>query len=212
MNTSLLKTLSLTAVVALIGAAESRAQSALSRIDFTLKQKSGRAATQPVKTASDGAGRFTFSNLPPGEYTLTLTRDSLRRSRVNSEDVKVDVASPKRLFGVYAERVTRGIPLMVSNSGVVEGRVYYAQQISEAALKEARMEKVRANVKVMNGKRYVWVPGPIGSNIGGRWVEEGKDEAVLQVDKRGEHGEAMRKIQDLHGQDGGHTGCGPACR
>lgn len=64
------------------------------------------------------------------------------------------------------------------------------------------MEKVRANVKVMNGKRFVWVPAPIGSHMGGKWVEEGSEEAVLSTsNKKGGDGEVLRIRQNLDARD-----------
>ena len=73
---------------------------------------------------------------------------------------------------------------------------------------------MKAIVKVINGKRYVWVPGPIGSNMGGRWVEEGSEAAALSVsNKKGNDGEVLRKLQSadsgaatLNGR--GHQGPG----
>lgn len=35
----------------------------------------------------------------------------------------------------------------------------------------------QANVKTINGKRYIWVPGQLGSNMSGHWVLEGSREA-----------------------------------
>ncbi|CAN5731969.1 hypothetical protein BH20VER1_BH20VER1_12510 [soil metagenome] len=65
------------------------------------------------------------------------------------------------------------------------------------------MERVRANVKVINGKRHVWVPAPIGSNMGGRWVEEGNEGAALSTsNKKGEDGQVLRHIQEQAGNVG----------
>ena len=35
----------------------------------------------------------------------------------------------------------------------------------------------QANVKTINGKRYIWVPGQLGSNMSGHWVLEDSREA-----------------------------------
>jgi hypothetical protein len=72
----------------------------------------------------------------------------------------------------------------------------------EGAAPQEKMESVKANVKIINGKRHVWVPGPIGSNIGGRWVEEGTEGAALRTDKKGGAGEVLQRIQDQSGNVG----------
>ncbi len=64
-------------------------------------------------------------------------------------------------------------------------------------------EEVKANVKVINGKRHVWVPGAIGSNMGGKWVEEGTEGAALSTsNKKGHDGQVLQHIVDQAGNVG----------
>lgn len=70
-----------------------------------------------------------------------------------------------------------------------------------AGTRTEQMETVKANVKVMDGKRYVWVPGQLGSQIGGRWVEEGSDEARLSTtNQKGRQSEELRNMQNRSGE------------
>jgi hypothetical protein len=52
-------------------------------------------------------------------------------------------------------------------------------------------------VKVMNGKRYVWIEGETGTNVRGRWVEEGSAAArsMGTMDR-----ESVSFMQDRSGQ------------
>ena len=55
--------------------------------------------------------------------------------------------------------------------------------------REARVYKVR----IVNGRRYIWAPPSIGTNIAGRWVEEGSAEGynILHAGP-----EWLQRIQD----------------
>ncbi|MGH7939300.1 MAG: hypothetical protein ACRD5Z_22170, partial [Bryobacteraceae bacterium] len=58
-------------------------------------------------------------------------------------------------------------------------------------------ELERAKVRVVNGKRYIWSPGEVGSNLGGRWVEERSASAQHVV---GLALSDFRKLQDHAGE------------
>lgn len=66
-----------------------------------------------------------------------------------------------------------------------------------AAADGENAEAVKANVKIINGKKYVWVPGPIGSGMGGRWVEEASEAAAISTsNKRGGDADVLRRLRD----------------
>jgi hypothetical protein len=51
-----------------------------------------------------------------------------------------------------------------------------------------------AKVKIVNGRRYVWIShGGIGSNLGGRWEEEGVSD---RLNTSSMSADAMRRVQD----------------
>lgn len=64
-------------------------------------------------------------------------------------------------------------------------------QIANAA------ELERAKVRMVNGKRYIWTPGELGSNLGGRWVEERSSSTLHVV---GLALSDFRKFQDRAGE------------
>ncbi len=51
----------------------------------------------------------------------------------------------------------------------------------------------------MNGKRYVWVGPETGSNMGGRWVEEG---SVVPGQARRGGAEGLQNAQERGAQSG----------
>ena len=166
------------AILATALVANVRADYAVGGVGVNIKPATGNSAAQRVET--DAGGIFRFSKLSPGNYVLTLDGASLRKRGAQTENVKADVLAAKPLRQLHADRLIRGIPVVVAANGSIAGQVY-ANNVPDAALKAQRLEKVRGNVKVMNGKRYVWIPTPLwrGSNIPGKWVEEGSEDVVL---------------------------------
>ncbi len=53
----------------------------------------------------------------------------------------------------------------------------------------------RREVKIINGKRYVFVPGDLGSNIPGRWVPEDSPAAQLPSATREVDRSSIQQIQ-----------------
>ncbi|MFN2509462.1 MAG: carboxypeptidase-like regulatory domain-containing protein [Chthoniobacterales bacterium] len=183
-----------TAAMVLVSASHVRADSAIGGVGIVISKKSGQPSSERIDT--DAAGAFRFKKLPAGEYTLTLLKDSLRRQGARSEDVKVDVIAAKPLRGLHADRLLNGIPVVVGENGSIAGQVY-EYKLSEAELKIRRLEKVRANVKVINGKRYVWVPKGLDTKIPGKWVEEGSDEVALSRTSTGDvEREFLMRLQE----------------
>jgi hypothetical protein len=91
------------------------------------------------------------------------------------------------------------LDVQVAATSAISGKV----TTTKVAVKPGQgSEAVKANVKVMNGKRYVWVPGSLGSNMGGRWVEEGTEAAKMSKKGKGHH-DALSRAQDQTVQGGG---------
>ena len=167
-------------------------------LDVIVKQN-GKAVYQGK---TDARGSFSTGNLEAGPYSVEFRAPnslSLRGQTVaiavstgkgaprqSTSDGKhlsggvamnVEIAKPAKLSG----QVTSAAGVVAERTGAVPGGY----------------EKVKANVKVINGKRHVWVPAPIGSNMGGKWVEEGTEGAALSTsNKKGDDNKVLQHIQD----------------
>lgn len=163
------------------------------RLDVTVRTDPGGAVAYQGK--ADVRGNFNAPNLKPGNYIIEFHADNA--AAIKSQKFSIAVAGKQRVTanGVAGDKFGGGgvaMKVQVGKAGKLTGQVASAQT--------AGMETVRANVKVMHGKRYVWVPGQIGSQIGGKWVEEGSEEAALSnSNNRGNDNEVLRKIQDMGG-------------
>ena len=63
-----------------------------------------------------------------------------------------------------------------------------------------------ANVKIINGKRYVWMPAVTGSNMPGRWVPEGS--AVTAYNLQSANPDAVQQLKDSAGSQPPASGRG----
>lgn len=178
-------------------------------LDVTVK-KDGKAV---YKSKTDASGSFATGNLEPGSYNVEFRAP--QAMKMHSQQLEISVTAgkqPPRTSTAEGKYIQGGVALTVDVSkpsrltGKVDARAGVSRS-AEATTAPAGMEKVKANVKVINGKRYVWVPGPIGSNIGGRWVEEGTEGAALSTsNKKGGDTQVLQHIQEQSrnsGQPGG---------
>lgn len=181
-------------VVALAAAGTAQAAN-IPAVDVTVK-KNGKAVSQ-VKT--DANGSFTIGNLEPGAYSVELR--SPRSVTLKGQQLSISITAGKqapRQSEAKGEHLQSGVALNVEveKSGKLIGQVSSQGRAAKKAV-PAGMEEVKANIKVINGKRHVWVPGPIGSNMGGKWAEEGSDAAALSTsNKKGGDTEVLGEIQE----------------
>ena len=190
---------SIVTVVAL-AAACSVTGATVSGIDVIVK-KDGKTVS---RARTDAGGKFATGNLEPGAYNVEFRGPSTADLKGQQLSISVTAgkqpprqakASGKHLSGGVAINVDVTKPSKLTGSITPGGAA-----VAENTKVPAGYERVKANVKVMNGKRHVWVPGPIGSNMGGRWVEEGSEAAALSLsNRRGGDGEVLSRIQDHSG-------------
>ena len=169
--------------VALIACAgfASAALGATPPIDVTVFNAAGKVA-YTGKTSSDGT--FSTPQLPPGNYVVQFNSP-----KVQGEQAIVTSAGKKKVTansvagnefagGGVAMRIEVGRGLNITGQIAPVGTV---------------MASGSRKIKVMNGRRYVWVEYETGSNLGGRWVEEGTASARhIQRMSR----DTIREIQD----------------
>lgn len=162
-------------------------------LDVVVKGRSGQVA---YKGKTDANGNFASSSLSPGDYVLEFHAAKPLKGQLSV--AATGGKSTMQATDVPGEKFAKGgvaMNVAVGKAGKLTGAVVAAGQ--KAVASGEKMEKVRANVKEMNGKRYVWVPAPIGSNMGGKWVEEGTEGAVLSTsNSKGGDGEMLQKIND----------------
>ncbi|MDQ3313551.1 MAG: carboxypeptidase-like regulatory domain-containing protein [Verrucomicrobiota bacterium] len=190
---------------ALLGATAAYGQDNLSGIEVTIKNQNGGALVYRGRT--DAQGKFATPSVAPGAYSVEMRK---KAGTIHAKSVAISISNGKgtnRNSSAATEHLQGGVAMTVdvakatklsgqiTSSGATVGH-------SDAAAPKG-YEKVNANVKVMNGKRYVWVPAPLGSNMGGKWVPEGSDEARLSTsNKKGEDTEVLHRIQDQAGNVG----------
>jgi len=164
----------------------------MSALVVSVKKPGGAPA---FTSRTDANGNFTTGNLAPGSYMVEVR--SQKAAEMKGKMFSVVIAGGKhqvKQAGIPGEKFAGGgvgMSVEVAKSGSLRGQVSTSAQTVAAA--------EQSNVKIINGKRHVWVRGEIGSNLGGKWVLEEEATVPGQV-RRGDASESLRKMQDLGGQ------------
>lgn len=134
---------------------------------------------------TDRTGLFTTRQLAPGDYVVQFNSKS---SKGGPFAVVVSAGKKKVVAeSVPSSKFNQGgvaMKLKVDKAMSVTGQV--AEVGQTAAKNGAVVQENGRKVKYVDGKKYVWVQGELGSNLGGRWVEadsaEGRNVENMSTD------------------------------
>jgi hypothetical protein len=136
-------------------------------MSVTVSDPGGKVA---YKGNTSGNGTFATGALAPGDYTVQF-----RGGAKKGETYAIVVSAGKQkvtansVDGSQLGGAGVAMKVKVGKGLNITGQVADATKV---------MASGNTKVKVVNGKRYFWVSGGgLGSNLGGRWVEEGTAEA-----------------------------------
>jgi hypothetical protein len=153
---------------------------AIPPISVTVSDSGGKAA---YKGTTNSAGSFSTAKLQPGNYVVQLRSTS---PAVKGNNYAVVVSSGKKKVSASAVSGEKfaggGVALKVDvGAGLnITGQV--------AAEDKAAVNK--------NGKKMVWIPKAIDSNVPGHWVEEDSAEAKVNKTRTTLSNDAVNKMQE----------------
>ena len=144
------------------------------KMDVTVTNSAGKVL---FKGKTDAQGVFATNNLSPGNYVVQFNADAAKGGPfalvVNVGKKKVAAES------VPATRFVKGgvaMKVEVDKEMRLVGQVAPVGQITLGNGDKAAA-KTSAKVKYVNGKKFVWVQGGTGSNLGGHWADADSPEA-----------------------------------
>jgi hypothetical protein len=156
--------------------------SATPTMDVTVSDATGHLT---YKGKVDAEGAFTTDAMAPGNYVVQFDGKGVSHGRyalvVSAGRQKVvadEVEGSKFTEGGVAMR------LKVAENHKITGRVF-------------SLLTSDGQVRIVKGRRYVWVPAGTGSNLGGSWEEEGITAPARNVINIGVEG--LRRFQDRGG-------------
>jgi hypothetical protein len=177
-----------TAACALLLGIASAASAVVPPMEVTVFDASGKVG---FKGATNANGTFATANLQPGQYVVQFNTKSAAAK--GNQYLLVVSAGKKKVIatGVSGETfIGGGAAMRVSvGSGLkITGQVANEQNV----VREGGLE-----YRVIDGHRFVWVAEGLGSNMGGRWVEESLAPArnVIRLSK-----ESFARFQDRSGE------------
>gem|GEM_PF-1053462 len=156
-------------------------------MNVTVFDANGKVAFKGPMSAN---ATFTTRDLRPGNYVVQFNAKSaavkgqqylLVVSAGKTKVIAADVPGEKFMAGGVAMKVDVGPGLNI------KGQVAVEQAVAQGGSK----------YRVIDGKRYFWVSSELGSNRGGRWVDESLPTTGNVI---GLNSEAIRKIQDRGGE------------
>ncbi len=166
-------------------------------MEVTVLDASGKVG---FKGATNADGTFETAKLQPGHYVVQLNTKSAAAKR-NQYLLVVSVGKKKV--------IATGIPgeIFMGSGGAVKVDVGSGSKITgQIANEEIVGREGGLNYRVVGGQRFVWVTAELGSNIGGRWVEEGlapsrnitqlKTDSIKKFQEKG--GEGSMAVWDRH--------------
>ncbi len=152
-------------------------------MEVSVKTEAGKLA---FEGQTDSTGAFSTKTLSPGEYVVQFHSTGSR-----GDSFAIVVEAGKHV--VVAEAVPGS---KFAKGGVVMKVAVDKAMVLKGHIGTGSVAQLRANsivspsksgrVKFINGKKYVWIPGSLGSNLGGHWAEAGSAEAraVQNVDNQ----------------------------
>lgn len=166
------------AVASFLVVAACMAFGATPAINVTVSDAGGKAAFKGVTNAN---GVFATSKLTPGNYTVQLASQS---ADVKGKSYAIVVAAGKKKVSAGAvpgEKFARGGVALKVDVGAglnITGQVSAEERVSKS------------------GKKMVWIPPMLGSNLPGRWVEEDSAEAATSKARGSMSKDAVNKMQE----------------
>jgi hypothetical protein len=133
------------------------------------------------KGTTSANGTFATGNLEPGNYVVQF--DS--KAKI-AKGAKFALSASAGKYTVSADSeagekfVDPGVAMRVTvaSSTKITGQVAAAGSLPKQTQAAPSGKKYSGPVKIINGKRYIWVLPHTGSVEGGHWVEEGSPEAM----------------------------------
>ncbi len=171
-----------------VAAAYSAQAGSSATVDVTVLKPDGKVAYKG-KTAANGT--FATGKLDPGNYVVQFNSDG---PAMKGNQFAIVVSAGKKKISADAvdgEKFGKG---GVAMKVEVVARMNITGQVTDALT--ATSSGTSAKVKIINGKRYVWVNPETGSNMGGRWVEESVAEAGSLNSVRRSDASSLRHRQD----------------
>jgi hypothetical protein len=154
------------------------------RLNVIVCDASGKVA---FKGATNANAAFSTANLAPGNYVVQF--QSNHQALKGKQYLVVAAAGSKKV-------IADAVPGEKFNGGGVAMRVSVQPGLritGQVAIDRVVASAGGTKVKVVDGKRYLWVKGQTGSNLGDHWEEEGLAAArfvgTMSNDK-------LRRIQD----------------
>jgi hypothetical protein len=154
------------------------AYGAVPALNVTVSDASGKAA---FKGATNTKGTFATAKLKPGNYVVQFSSPN---GAITGNFAIVVSAGTKKVSaaGVAGEKFAKGgVALKVD----VGANLNIAGQV---AAEEAGASK--------NGKKMVWIPPMLGSNMPGHWAEEGSPEEVASRNRGIISKDRLQKMQN----------------
>lgn len=135
-------------------------------IDVTVADPAGKVAYKG-KTAANGT--FATGKLQPGNYVVQFNANN---AAAKGGQYAIVVSAGKKKVSADAVAGDKfgkgGVAMKVD----VDAGLNITGQVVPANVTAA--SSGNAKTKIVNGKKYVWIGPETGSNMGGRWVEEGQ--------------------------------------
>ena len=172
----------------------------LPSMDVTVREKAGGKVVSSAKT--DSRGNFATPEVQPGSYTVefrsknaaALAGTTLQISVSPAKGPATEATAPGARFGGGV-----AVAVNVKRASALTGQVSSAAAQTLADTGETKGPLRPGSVRIINGKRFVWMVNEMGSNIGGKWVPEGSPGAPAANTTRG-NADSLRRMQDQSGQ------------
>jgi hypothetical protein len=166
--------------MALLVIVASMAYGAVPPISVTVSDAGGKAA---FKGNTNSEGAFSTSKLQPGNYTVQLRSSS---PAVKGNHYAVVVSSGKKKVAASA----------VAGEKLAGGGVALKVDVGAGLNITGQVAAEDKNAVNKNGKKMVWIPQAMGSNIPGHWVEEDSAEAKINKTRTTLSKDSINKMQE----------------
>lgn len=148
-------------------------------VDVTLRFSTRGKVVKRVRT--DSTGHFTLGTFPAGGYIMEFRASKPAEVRNQRFAIQIDGIKAKgRQDGILAKYLLGGLGVDVET---VAGTPVKGQ-VTTGSLAPA--------------KKMIWLPGEIGSNFPGHWVEEGSGRSIAGVNAGVISIEKIRRMQDTN--------------